>query len=546
MLETNKMIKTDYLVIGSGVAGLTFAVKIAEKISDLPAYPPYETLEGGAGKAGKNIVIVTKGDEDESNTKYAQGGVAVVLDAEEDSFQKHIQDTLIAGDGLCDESIVEMVIEEGPQRFKELVVWGANFDLDSKGNFDLGKEGGHSEYRVVHHKDITGYEMERTLLQRVHQLPNVTLLSHHFAIDLITEHHLEGPSRVLGTEKLSCYGAYVLNQKTGEVLTIQAESTILASGGIGRVYGHTTNPVIATGDGIAMAYRAKARIKDMEFVQFHPTVLYNAEGGSSFLISEAVRGFGAYLRNKDGYRFMPDYDKRAELASRDIVSRSIDTELKKSGDTHVFLDCTHLDIEAFKKHFPNIYKKCLENHIDVEKDWIPVVSASHYLCGGVVVDKEGRTSINNLFACGECTRTGLHGANRLASNSLLEALVYAHNIFKYLSANLAKPMDFTIPEWNDEGTSIPKEHVLVRQNLIALQALMRNYVGIVRSNDRLARAIEHLDIIYKEVEELYRNSKVVTSLCELRNMINVAHLIISQSLERKENRGGYYNIDHLD
>lgn len=518
------MIITNYLVIGSGVAGLTFAVKIAEKFSD------------------RNIVIVTKGDEDESNTKYAQGGVAVVLDSEEDSFQKHIQDTLIAGDGLCDKSVVEMVIKEGPQRFKELLVWGANFDLDPEGNFDLGKEGGHSEYRVVHHKDITGYEIERALLKKAHQLPNVSLLPHHFAIDLITEHHLDTPD----TEAISCYGAYVLSQKTGEIITIQAESTLLASGGIGRVYGHTTNPIIATGDGIAMAYRAKAQIRDMEFVQFHPTALYDAEGGSSFLISEAVRGFGAFLRTKEGHRFMPDYDERAELASRDIVSQSIDTELKKSGDTHVFLDCTHLDIEGFKKHFPNIYEECLENHIDIEKDWIPVVPASHYLCGGIVVDKNGKTSVNNLFACGECTRTGLHGANRLASNSLLEALVYAHNIFKNLSLNTSNQKKITLPEWNDDGTSIPKEHILIQHNLLQLQALMRDYVGIVRSNDRLTKAIDHLDFIYKEIEELYKNSKVATSLCELRNMINVSHLIISQSLERKENKGGYYNIDHID
>ena len=517
------MIKTNYLVIGSGVAGLTFAVKIAEKFPE------------------KNVIIVTKGDEDESNTKYAQGGVAIVLDAKEDSFQKHIQDTLEAGDGLCDESVVEMVIKEGPQRFKELLVWGANFDLDPEGNFDLGKEGGHSEYRVVHHKDITGYEIERALLKKVHQIPNVSLLSHHFAIDLITNHHLEN----LNSEVISCYGAYVLNQKNGEIFTVQAESTLVASGGIGRVYGHTTNPVIATGDGIAMAYRAKAQIKDMEFIQFHPTALYNAEGGSSFLISEAVRGFGALLRNKEGYRFMPDYDERAELASRDIVSQSIDNELKKSGNAHVFLDCTHLDIIDFKKHFPNIYKECLENHIDIEKDWIPVVPASHYLCGGIVVDIDGKTSITNLFACGECTRTGLHGANRLASNSLLEALVYAHNIFKNLSENSTHPINFNLPEWNDEGTSIPKEYILVQHNLLQLQALMRDYVGIVRSNDRLSKAIDHLDFIYNEVEVLYKNSKVATSLCELRNMINVAHLIISQSLERKDNRGGYYNIDNL-
>lgn len=518
------MQSTNYLVIGSGVAGLTFAVKMAEKFSN------------------RQITIVTKGDEDESNTKYAQGGIAVVLDLEEDSFQKHIQDTLIAGDGLCNEQVVEMVIKEGPKRLKELIAWEANFDLNFEGDFDLGKEGGHSEYRVVHHKDVTGYEVERALLQRVHQLPNIKLLSHHFAIDLITDHHLETPK----FEELSCYGAYVLDQKTGKIHTINAEHTLLASGGIGRVYGHTTNPIIATGDGIAMAYRAKALIKDMEFIQFHPTALYNAEGGSYFLISEAVRGFGAYLRNKSGYRFMPDYDKRAELASRDIVSQSIDNELKKNGDEHVYLDCTHLDMVAFRKHFPNIYDKCLEYHIDVAKDWIPVVPASHYLCGGIVVDKNGKTSVNNLFACGECSRTGLHGANRLASNSLLEALVYAHNIFKYLSIDSLTSKQLNIPDWNDEGTSIPKEHVLIQHNLKQLQALMRDYVGIVRSNYRLTKAIGHLDLIYREVEELYKNAKITTTLCELRNMVNVAHLIINQSLERKENRGGYYNLDNVE
>lgn len=517
------MIETNYLVIGSGVAGLTFAVKMAEK------YP------------NKNITIITKGNESESNTKYAQGGVAVVLDSEEDSFQKHIQDTLIAGDGLCDEAVVDMVVKEGPQRLKELVLWGANFDVDAEGNFDLGKEGGHSEYRVVHHKDITGYEVVRTLLKCVHQLPNVTLLQHHFAIDLITEHHLE----LTNFEQLSCYGAYVLDQKTGEIKTIKAESTLLASGGIGCVYGHTTNPIIATGDGLAMAYRAKAQIKDMEFIQFHPTVLYNAEKGSSFLISEAVRGFGAYLRDKKGHRFMLDYDERAELASRDIVSQSIDNELKKSGHTHVFLDCTHLDLNAFKTHFPNIYERCMSLHIDISKDWIPVVPASHYLCGGIIVDTNGKTSINNLFSCGECSSTGLHGANRLASNSLLEALVYAHNIFKFHSSNSTKSNLLTIPKWNDKGTSITKEHVLIQHNLKQLQALMRDYVGIVRTNNRLTKAIKRLEIIYNEVEELYKTSKVNTSLCELRNMVNVAHLIISQSIERKENKGGYYNIDNI-
>ena len=518
------MIKTNVLVIGSGVAGLTFAVKMAEKSLD------------------KQITIVTKGDEDESNTKYAQGGVAVVLDSEEDSFQKHIQDTLIAGDGLCNTTVVETVIKEGPKRLKELIDWGANFDINSDGNLNLGKEGGHSEHRVVHHKDITGYEIERALLNRIHQLENITVLSHHFAIDLITEHHLKTNI----CKNLSCFGAYVMNQKTNEIITVQAENTILASGGIGRVYGHTTNPVIATGDGIAMAYRAKAKIKDMEFVQFHPTALYSSEEGTAFLISEAVRGFGAILRNKNGYRFMPDYDERAELASRDIVSQSIENELKKSGNHCVYLDCTHLNVVDFKQHFPNIYNKCLEHHIAIEKDWIPVIPASHYLCGGIEVDPTGSTTIANLYACGECSRTGLHGANRLASNSLLEALVYAHTIFKHITS---KPNTVSttlqIPEWNDTGISIIKEHYLLQYNLNKLQRLLRDYAGIVRSNSRLQKAITYIERINNEVEILYKHTKITTTLCELRNMMNVAHLIINQSIDRKENKGGFYNIDNI-
>lgn len=517
------MITPDYLVIGSGIAGLTFAVKIAEKFSD------------------RKITVITKSNEEESNTKYAQGGVAVVLDSEKDSFNKHIEDTLIAGDGLCNTSVVDLVVKEGPKRVEELMQWGANFDIDQSGTLDLGKEGGHSEYRVIHHKDITGYEIERALLKRAHQLPNISIFPHHLAIDLITNHHLENND----SKNITCFGAYVLDQKTNTILTVKSNNTVLASGGIGRVYGHTTNPNIATGDGIAMAYRAKAKIKDMEFVQFHPTVLYNAEGGSSFLISEAVRGFGAYLRNKKGQRFMLECDERAELASRDIVSQCIDAELKKSGNSCVYLDCTHIEIEAFKTHFPNIYKKCLEQHIDIEKDWIPVVPASHYLCGGIDVDKKGKTSINNLFACGECSRTGLHGANRLASNSLLEALVYSHNIFKHLSLQPYEVLQIDIPNWNDQGTIIPKEYILVEHNLKRLQAIMKDYVGIVRSNNRLTKAIKHLDLIYTEVEELYKQSKISTPLCELRNMVNVAHLIIGQSLERNENKGGYYNIDNV-
>lgn len=516
------MISVDYLVIGSGVAGLTFAVKIAETFSD------------------KKVCIVTKSSEDESNTKYAQGGVAVVLNLPKDSFEKHIQDTLTAGDGLCDVSVVEMVIREGPERLNDLMLWGASFDKGSNGRLNLAKEGGHSENRIVHTKDITGYEIERALLKRVHQLPNISVLNHHFAIDVITEHQLKLPH----TEFISCFGVYVLDQKTGNIETIKAEATVLATGGMGSVYGHTTNPVIATGDGIAMAYRAKAKILDMEFIQFHPTALYDHQNGQSFLISEAVRGFGAYLRNKKGHRFMPDYDDRAELAPRDIVSRSINTELIRTGHECVYLDCTHLNIEDFKAHFPNIYDKCISNCINIEKDWIPVVPVSHYLCGGISVDTDGKSSVNNLYACGECARTGLHGANRLASNSLLEALVYAHHIYEYLISNVNPPSHITIPEWNDTGIRIYDDQKTIEPIVKELQVLMRDYAGIVRSNDTLLKAAGKLDIIYSNVEELYKTSKVNTRLCELRNMINVAHLIIDQSIQRKENKGGYFNVDN--
>ena len=447
---------------------MTYAVKIAQRFPN------------------RSVTIITKADEQESNTKYAQGGVAVVTDLEEDSFRKHIHDTLVAGDGLCDGAVVEMVIKEGPPRLKELMRWGASFDVNKSGKLDLGLEGGHSENRVVHHKDITGYEVERVLLQQVHKLQNVTILPYHFALDLITEHHLT----ISDPKNITCLGAYVMDQKTGDIFTIRADNILLASGGIGRVYGNTTNPLIATGDGIAMAYRAKAEIRDME-------------------------------------------------------SQCIDAEMKKSGDKMVFLDCTHLDITEFKNHFPNIYQECLANHIDIGKDWIPVVPASHYLCGGIVVDRHGKTSVANLFACGECSCTGLHGANRLASNSLLEALVYANNIYEYQASNSVAPNKISIPDWNDQGTTVPKEYILVQHNLERLQNLMRDYVGIVRSNSRLTKALQHLDSIYLEVEELYKTVKVNTRLCELRNMINVAYLIIHQSLKRRENKGGYYNMDNV-
>ena len=503
------MINTNYLIIGSGVAGLTFALRIAERFPN------------------QKITIVTKANADESNTKYAQGGIAIVTDKNEDSYQKHIEDTLICGDGLCNEAVVKMVITEGPKRLNELIEWGAKFDKNSDGNLNLGKEGGHSENRVVHHKDQTGHEIERAILMQVYLKENITVLDHHFAIDLITENNY-------------CLGAIVLDEKTKQVSTYKSDITLLATGGIGHLYGHTTNPIIATGDGIAMAYRANATIKEMEFIQFHPTAFYDTSTGSKFLISEAVRGFGAYLRTKKGHRFMIDYDAREELASRDIVSQSIDLELKKSGDTCVYLDCTHLDLKAFKEHFPMIYNHCLKSGIDISKDWIPVVPAQHYLCGGIAVDTNGKTSVTNLFACGECSQTGLHGANRLASNSLLEALVYSNKIYEYLAnPNLElKTSKFEISEV--EKTKKPEiDSEYLSQLKADLQLLMRQNAGIVRYDTDLLRAKEQLLKWKKDIEAIGKTHQTNTSYYELLNMITIGSLIVSQSIERQENRGGF-------
>ncbi|MBT32484.1 MAG: L-aspartate oxidase [Thalassobius sp.] len=516
---------TDFLVIGSGLAGLAYALKVANKLPDA------------------KVTIVTKADEGESNTRYAQGGIAVMLDKDEDSFKKHIQDTLIAGDGLCDKDVVKMVVKKGPKRFREITGWGAEFDKQSSGDYDLGREGGHSVNRIVHHKDITGLEMSRTLLKQVHNMPNIEILDYHFAIDLITEHHFKEKLPVK-PEYVHCYGAYVLNQKTNQIERILSRITLLASGGTGHVYRSTTNPLVATGDGIAMAYRAKAYIQNMEFIQFHPTSLYNPGASPSFLISEAVRGFGGKLRTKSGEPFMHKYDEREELASRDIVARAIDSELKISGDEYVYLDCRHLDMEGFKQHFPTIYEKCASLGINVENDMIPVVPAAHYLCGGINVDKSGKTNVGNLYACGECSNTGLHGANRLASNSLLEALVYAHKCFKDGIKNYASiEIPAEINEWNAEGTSEPKEKIVITHMRKELQTLMSDLVGIVRSNERLRLAKEKLHFIYKETKKLYDNSTLSPQLCELRNLVTIAYLIIEQSTQRKENRGGYFNKD---
>ncbi|MEW6774487.1 MAG: L-aspartate oxidase [Bacteroidota bacterium] len=518
-----KRIYTDFLVIGSGIAGLSYALKVA-------AY-------------GK-VLIVTKDRRDESNTKYAQGGIAAVWDMTHDSIEKHIQDTISAGAGLNDVEIVKMVVSEGPQRVKELIDLGANFDKVDNEHYDLAREGGHTEKRILHHKDITGLEIERTLLESVLKHPNIQILENHFTIDIITQHHL-GEIVTSQRNDIESYGAYVLNKKTNEIITILSKITVIATGGIGQAYAVTTNPHIATGDGIAMFYRAKGLVKDMEFVQFHPTALYEGKtNGQSFLITEAIRGFGAILRNKQGEAFMEKYDERKELAPRDIVARAIDNEMKIHGDDYVYLDCRHLDRKEFINHFPNIYNKCMSIGIDPFKDLIPVAPAMHYLCGGIQVDKNARSSIHRVYAIGECACTGLHGANRLASNSLLEALVFAHNA-ALDSINVLKTAKIPdgIPDWNAEGTTQPDEMILITQARKELQQVMSAYVGIVRSSVRLKRAWDRLELLYQENEALYEKTTISPAVCELRNLICIGYLITKHAMRRKKSIGLHYVIE---
>ncbi len=522
--------QTDFLVIGSGIAGLTYAIKTAQACPE------------------KQVLVLTKTVSDETNTKYAQGGIAGVWDADNDTYEKHIEDTLIAGDGLCNPEVVEIVVKEGPERIKEIIEWGARFDKEDDGDYALGKEGGHSENRILHHKDVTGKEMERALLSAIKNAPNIRLINHCFVIDLITQHHL-GFLVTKGTTDIKCYGVYVLNQHTNAIEKIEAKIVLLATGGNGQVYRTTTNPAIATGDGVAMVYRAKGRVENMEFIQFHPTALYEpAVRGQSFLITEAVRGDGGILRNHNGEAFMERYDKRKDLAPRDIVARAIDNEMKVQGTEHVFLDCRHMDTAKFIHHFPNIYEKCKSIGIDVAQQMIPVAPAAHYSCGGVKTDEQACTSIQHLYAAGECASTGLHGANRLASNSLLEAMVFAHRAYLHSVAAISRLVenDLAIPDWNARGTNEPREMILITQSGKELQLLMSDYVGIVRNNVRLQRASRRLDLLWEEIEDLYRTTTVSPQLCELRNLISVGYLIVRGAQLRKESRGLHYNTDYPD
>ena len=515
--------KYDFLIIGSGIAGMSFALKMANKGS---------------------VALICKSNLEEANTFFAQGGVASVTNLLTDNFDKHIEDTMIAGDFLSDRDAVEKVVRNAPEQINELIGWGVDFDKDERGEFDLHREGGHSEHRILHHKDNTGAEIQDSLIEGVKGHPNITVFENHFAIEILTQHHL-GATITRQTPDIECFGAYIMDMLTGQIDTFLSKITLMATGGIGAVYQTTTNPLVATGDGIAMVYRAKGTVKDMEFVQFHPTALFNPGDRPSFLITEAMRGYGGILRTMDGKEFMQKYDKRLSLAPRDIVARAIDNEMKNHGEDHVYLDVTHKNAEETKRHFPNIYEKCLSLGIDITKDYIPVAPAAHYLCGGILVDLDACSSIHRLYAVGECACTGLHGGNRLASNSLIEAVVYADAAAKH-AATIIDSLSYqeNIPTWNDEGTCSNEEMVLITQSLKEVGQIMTTYVGIVRSDLRLKRAWDRLDILYEETESLFKRSTASRDICELRNMINVGYLIMRQAIERKESRGLHYTLDY--
>ena len=513
----------DYLVIGSGIAGMSFALKVAGN--------------------GARVALICKTSLHEANTALAQGGVASVTNLAVDDFDKHIHDTMVAGDWLSDPEAVRTVVTGAPAQIRELIGWGVEFDKKENGDFDLHREGGHSEFRILHHADNTGYEIQESLIRAVRAHDDIDVFENHFAIEIITQHHL-GKIVTRRTPDITCYGAYVLTPD-GSVDTFLSKVTLMATGGCGAVYQTTTNPLVATGDGIAMVYRAKGTVKDMEFIQFHPTALFHPGDRPSFLITEAMRGYGAILRNKSGERFMSRYDERLELAPRDVVARAIDSEMKLTGEDHVYLDVTHKDPDETRHHFPNIYQKCLSLGIDITKDYIPVAPAAHYLCGGIKVDTNGESSIKHLYAVGECSCTGLHGGNRLASNSLIEAVVYADRAARHAREEV-KHIDLRtdVPQWNDEGTSHPEEMVLITQSMREVNQIMGAYVGIVRSDLRLDRAWNRLDILYEETEKLFKCSKASREICELRNIINVGYLIMRQARERKESRGLHYTLDY--
>lgn len=519
----------DFLVIGSGIAGLTFALKVASHGS---------------------VAIVTKKNKLETNTNYAQGGIASVL-GPDDSFQLHIQDTLKSGDGLCHPDVVDLVVRSGPDRIRELGERGVAFNRSASDThpYDLGREGGHTRNRIVHAQDMTGQAVEKVLVSEAESNPNIQIFENHLALDLIIQHDSIRAGSLSVRQTDVCWGAYVLDSTTQEVHTFLAHSTLLCSGGAGKVYLYTSNPDVATGDGLAMAYRAGACLANLEFVQFHPTCLYHPHA-KNFLISEAVRGEGARLIDRHGRAFMEKYHPLKDLAFRDIVARAIDTEMKKSGDDCVFLDITHRDPEFLKQRFPNIYQKCLSLGIDITRDPIPVVPAAHYMCGGILTDHWAQSNIANLYAIGECACTGLHGANRLASNSLLEAMVFAHEASESCTSRIEawRNRSFpSIPSWHTQNgvpDSTRSEMILISHNWDIIRRLMWNYVGIVRTDKRLVLAQTHIAQIRMEIREHMPHIPINNDLIELQNLALVAELIIQCAIQRKESRGLHYNLDH--
>ena len=518
---------TDVLVVGSGIAGLSYAIEMAERAPEA------------------QITVISKREVFETNTKYAQGGIAVVQDLSKDSFDKHVDDTLRAGDGECNLQVVDKVVIEGPGRLSQLIKWGAEFDRVSTNDavLELGKEGGHTAHRIVHHKDRSGYEIQRALVQRLKSLPNITLLENHTLVDLITDHHHKDHA------KGRCYGAYVISMESLSVLKISAQVTVLSAGGAGQVYDYTTNPEAATGDGIAAAYRAKVQIKNLHYVQFHPTALALKIDGSPFLISEAVRGFGAHLLNEKGERFMFSYDERGELASRDIVARAIELEIQKSAVAHVFISLTHIDSQQVLEAFPTIAQACKKVGIAIDKDLVPVRPAAHYFCGGIDVNLDAQSSLKGLYAIGECSHTGLHGANRLASNSLLEALVYAHQAVNATERDLDKhrlELAFleSIPQWKNADQVLDRHSQTVANLKGQVQKLMSSKVAIFKTTASLEEAENELHGYYLAAKELYQTRKLTPQLLELRNLVNVSYLIIKQAQQATENRGVYYNQDY--